>query len=163
MLAAQAFPASPDTVSADAIREGCSISFKKIHHPIPNDLLSNPPFSISAQWNCKDGEHLFIDKYDINGSSPQIASVFYWKSRDVFVLVKWEINSRASDYSGSYYEIFSYEYAPNSNPRTLTRNGGLEKYFPPGFDGTAKNGTPVVYPFKNAASIRKKLRRLDAR
>lgn len=152
---------SSASVTADAIRAGCVISFSKEFYPVQGDPLSSPPFSIVSLWKCRDGEKLPIDRYGVNGSSPDVVTVFYWKRRDVVVLVKWQINSEAADYSGSYYEIFAYTYTNSLKSPRFVRDNGLMKYFPAGFDGVAKDGALVVYPFKDASSIREKLRSVD--
>lgn len=148
----------PASLPADVIRAGCSIFFSKDFHPIQDDPLSNPPFSIVNSWRCRDGENLPIDKYEINGSSPDVVTVFYWRRRDILVLVRWQVNSEAADYAGNYYELFAYTHSDKFGSPKFTRDNGIMKYFPPGFDGVDKNGVPVIYPFKDVPSIRKKLR-----
>lgn len=152
---------SPENVSADVIRPGCSVSFSKELHADPDDPLSTPPFAVIASWRCRDEKRLPIDRYEINGSSPEVVTVFYWHKRDVVVLVKWQVNSRAADYSGDYYKVFIYKYDNKYNQQKFIKYQLTEKYFPSGFDGVAKDGSPVEYPFKDVASIRKKLRTLD--
>ncbi|WP_322014094.1 hypothetical protein [Paraburkholderia sp. J12] len=152
---ADEFPAS---LSADVIRPGCSIFFSKEFHPVQDDPLSTPLFSIVESWKCRDGEDLPIDKYGINGSSPDIVTVFYWGRHDIVVLIKWEVNSQAADYSGDYYKLFAYTYSNKFGSPKFVRDNELMKYFPAGFDGVKKNGASITYPFKDASSIRKKLR-----
>ncbi|WP_157025142.1 hypothetical protein [Paraburkholderia heleia] len=152
---------SPASLPADAIRGGCSISFSKKFHPVQGDFLSTPPFSILSSWKCRDGEELSIDKYEINGSSPDLITVFYWERRNIVTLVKWRVNSEISDYSGDYYRVFAYIYSTKFGSPKFIRDDDLMKHFPAGFDGFTKDGEPVIYPFKDAASIRKKLRSIN--
>jgi hypothetical protein len=152
---------SPENIPADQIRSGCSVSFSKELHPNRNDPLSTPLFAIVASWHCIDGEQLPLDRYEINGSSPEVAIVFYWRKRDVVVLVKWPINSRAADYSGNYYDVFIYEYDNKYHTPRFVRNQFAQKYFFAGFDGVAKDGSPVKYPFDNSEAIRKKIQSID--
>ncbi|WP_143016557.1 MULTISPECIES: hypothetical protein [Burkholderiaceae] len=152
---------SPDQISADPIRRGCFISFSKELHPVADDPLSTPPFDILANWRCNDGEQFPIDKYEINGSSPEVTTVFYWKNRSIIVLVKWPTNSQAADYEGDYYKVFIYRYSRVSDKSMLTRDDSSMRNFPPGWNGSDRNGKPLSYPFKDAASIRKKLRTIQ--
>lgn len=149
---------SSTDIPASAIRRGCSISFSKEYQPNPEDPLSNPPFSLIATWSCRDGERLPIDRYEINGSSPEIVTVLYWDRRDIVVLVKWPVSSAASDYSGDYYEVFAYQYEKGRDSSRFVIDRSVTDHFPAGFDGSTKDGNPVVYPFKEAASIRARLR-----
>jgi hypothetical protein len=68
---------SPIEVSADAIRVGCSVSFSKQFHPVQDDPLSAAIFDLLATWQCNDGEKSVIDKYEINGVSPDVITVLY--------------------------------------------------------------------------------------
>ena len=146
--------------SVDAIRLGCSVSFSKQFHAIPEDPLSNPPFDISVDWHCRDGEAITIDKYEINGSSPEVETLFYWQGRNIVMLVKWSVNSQASEYVGDYYKVFAYRYEREGGGGKFKKNETIMKNFPAGFDGRSKNGLRATYPFKNAASIRKRLQTL---
>jgi len=147
--------------SADAIRLDCSVSFFKQFHTIRDDPLSTSPFDVSVQWHCRDGEATTIDKYEINGSSPEVVTFFYWQGHSIVVLVKWSVNSQASDYVGDYYKIFSYRYEYIGLGRQFIKNETIMKSFPPGVDGHSRSGARIVYPFKDAISIRKRLRILD--
>jgi hypothetical protein len=148
---------SPPEVRADAIRVGCSVLFSKQFHPVRDDPLSAAPFDLLATWQCDDGEKSVIDKYEINGASPEVATVFYWGRHRIVVLVKWSINSRAADYSGDFYKIFIYKSTKTSGNDDFERDVAAMKRLPAGWDGQAKDGKAIVYPFKDAASIRKRL------
>jgi hypothetical protein len=149
---------SQSEVSADAIRVGCSLSFSKQFHSVQDDPLSAAPFDLLATWHCDDGEKSVIDKYEINGASPEVATVFYWKRRYIVVLVKWSINSRAADYNGDFYKVFIYKSTKIPGKYGFVIDAAAMERLPPGLDGQSKNGKAIVYPFKDAASIRKKLR-----
>lgn len=150
-----------EVFSADAIRLGCSVSFPKQFHAISDDPLSIPLFDVSVEWHCSDGETAIIDKYEINGSSPEISTLFYWQDHSIVVLVKWSVNSQASEYVGDYYKVFSYRYERVGAEGRFVKNETIMKNFPAGLDGCAKNGTRIIYPFKSAASIRKRLQKLN--
>ncbi len=152
---------SQEEFSADAIRLGCTVSFPKQFHAISDDPLSTPLFDVSVEWHCRDGETAIIDKYEIDGSSPEISTFFYWQGHSMVVLVKWSVNSQASDYVGDYYKVFSYRYERVGAEGRFVKNETIMKNFPAGLDGRSKNGLRIIYPFKNAASIRKRLQRLN--
>ncbi|WP_175005393.1 hypothetical protein [Burkholderia lata] len=156
-LAAEA-GGSLDDISANSIRNGCNVTFSKELQPQPNDPLSTPPFDILAKWVCRDGEVSNFDKYTINGSSPSVVTVLFWRGRYIVVLVKWSASSSASDYVGDFYEVFSYRRQQLSGRADIVRDSTIEKLFPPGLDGYARNGSKIKYSFKDAASIRKVLR-----
>lgn len=149
---------SPDEISANSIRNGCDVTFSKELHPLPNDPLSTPPFDISAKWICRDGEVSDFDKYAINGSSPSVVTVLFWRGRYIIVLVKWTENSSASDYVGDFYEVFSYKRQQLGGRAGIVRDSAIERLFSSGWDGYSRSGSKVEYPFKDAASIRKVLR-----
>lgn len=144
-------------VSADAIRVGCSVSFSKQFHPVQVDPLSTARFDLLATWQCNDDEKLVIDEYEINGASPEVATVFYWGRHYIVVLVKWPTNSLAADYLGDFYKVFTYKYTRVSRKDNFEMDAAAMKRLPAGWDGHAKDGKVVVYQFKEAASIRKRL------
>lgn len=94
----------------------------------------------------------------MNGASPEIATVLYWKGRKIIVLVKWPTNSRAADFSGDYYRVNIYEYSRMSSKARIKKDKAMMRHFLPGKDGLGKNGREIHYQFKDATSILKKLR-----
>ncbi|SIO05703.1 hypothetical protein [Paraburkholderia phenazinium] len=148
---------SPIAMSAGASRVGCSVLFSKQFHPVEGDPLSVVPFDLLATWQCDDGEKSVLDKYEINGASPEVATVFYWGWCRIVVLVKWSINSQVADYNGDFYKIFVYKSTKTSCKDDFERDVAAMKSLPAGWDGQAKDGKVVVYPFKDADSIRKRL------
>lgn len=149
-----------DEIPADTVRTGCSILFSKQFHIIAEDPLSNPLFDMWMEWRCRDGEAITIDKYEINGASPELEALFFWQENHIVTLVKWSVNSQSSDYVGNYYKIFSYQYERDQNGGAFTRNEDIMKKLPAGLEGRTKNGSRVIYPFKNETAIRKRLRTL---
>jgi hypothetical protein len=146
--------------SAEVIKHGCSVQFSTQTHTNLDDPLSSAPFDVLASWRCLDGEKLFIDKYEINGANPEISTVFFWKKDRIIVLVKWPINSQATDYVGDYYRVFIYRYT-NNNGSIISKDEEAMKEFPTGWDGLNKNGARLKYHFKDAASIKEKLSKLE--
>lgn len=154
---------SPDDIPADSIRNGCNVNFSKEFHPLSNDPLSTPPFDITAKWICRDGEVSNFDKYTVNGSSPSVATVLFWRERYIIILVKWTASSSASDYVSDFYEVFSYKRQQLNGRADIVRDGAIERFFSPGWDGYSRNEVRVKYPFKDAASIKKVLRSNNVR
>jgi hypothetical protein len=149
---------SPDSVPADVIQAGCSVTFVRKYEQRPGPTLGVPPFSLSAIWYCEDGVHSPLDEYEINGANPEVVTVLYWRRRDIVVLIKWSINSRAADYSGDYYKVFIYRGEKRSDGYGFSRDDRAMAVFGKGIDGVDRNGVEVHYAYKDAASIRKKLR-----
>ncbi|WP_174918567.1 hypothetical protein [Burkholderia lata] len=150
--------ASPDDIPANSIKDGCDVTFYKELHPLPNDPLSAPSFDISAKWICRDGEVSDFDKYTINGSSPSVVTVLFWRQRYIVILVRWAANSSASDYVGDFYEVFSYKRQQLNGQAAIVRDSAVDGLFSSGWDGYDRNGSRVKYPFKDAASIGKVLK-----
>ncbi|CAB3790927.1 hypothetical protein LMG28614_03197 [Paraburkholderia ultramafica] len=86
-----------------------------------------------------------------------MVTVTYWKGRDIAVLVKWSVNSQASDYVGDYYKVFIYRLAGRGGQQMFVRDEAAMEKFPAGWDGYTQSGSPVHYPFKNAGAIKKRL------
>ena len=148
---------SRDVISAESIRPGCSIAFAKRFHPNPDDPLSVPPYDVVLTWKCPGVRQSQIDTYERNGGSPEVVTVTYWKHRAIVVLVKWSINSRASEYVGDYYKVYVYKRIKEAGNERFVRDEAIMNKFPEGWDGNAQSGSPVRYPFKDAASIKKRL------
>ena len=150
-------------ISANSIRDGCNLNFSKELHPLPNDPLSMPQFDILAKWICRDGEVSDFDKYAINGSNPSVVDVLFWRGNYIIVIVKWVINSSASDYAGDFYRVFSYRRQQLGGRAAIVRDSAIEGFFPSGWDGYDRNGSKVKYPFKDARSIKMVLRKNNVR
>ena len=67
------------------------------------------------------------------------------------------INSRASDYVGDFYKVYVYKEMKEAGREKFVRDDATMKKFPEGWDGRTHSGLPVRYPFKDAASIKKRL------
>jgi hypothetical protein len=148
----------PDVISAESIRPGCSIYFVKRFYSDSDDPLSVPPYDLVSTWKCQGVGQSRIDTYEINGGSPEVVTVTYWKRRAIVVLVKWSINSRASDYVGDYYKVYVYKRMKEATGKErFVRDEAIMNKFPEGWGGNTQSGTAVRYPFKDAASIKRRL------
>jgi hypothetical protein len=150
---------SPSKISAYQIRHGCDLSFDKKFYPNDTHALGTPPHDTIMNWVCQGNNAVEIDRYEVEGTSPRIATVFFWKNKGLIVLVKWTINSRASDFQGEFYKIYVYKYDGVSHSSPFMRQDKIMSEFGPGWDGL-KDGFTVTYQFKDAASIRTKLSQL---
>ncbi len=85
---------------------------------------------------------------------------FFWGKDSFVVLVKWSINSQAADFQGDFYKVYVYKYNNDGDAPPFIRQEKIMNKFGQGWDGTRK-GAAVVYPYKNASSIRRRLRQLE--
>lgn len=148
---------SPDILSADSIRAGCSVVLSKIDRISPDHPSSVSFYEVEATWKCRDGEQSVIDTYEFEGGSPEVETVFYWKNKDIISLVRWPVNSQAADYYGYLYAVYVYKGAHKNGRQIFMKDDAMMKKLPFGFDGYKRNGSPVRYPYKDAASIRRRL------
>jgi hypothetical protein len=147
-------------ISAEAIRAGCFIVFSKTHEKRPEPTLGIAPADLRATWSCRDGTYFLLDEYGVNGGDPEIVTILYWKRRDIVVLVRWPINSQAADYSGDYYKVFVYRGEKKSTGYRFHRDDKAMSAFGEGVDGVDRNGAAIHYAYKDAASIRNRLRKI---
>ncbi|MFM0550058.1 hypothetical protein P0D69_03660 [Paraburkholderia sediminicola] len=150
---------SRDTISSNQIRAGCNILFKKSIYEDSHDPLSDPLYSVDLEWTCDSEPPIIVDRYDVEGSSPEVVTVFFRRKRRIVVLVKWSINSQASDFVGDFYTIYVYRFDPKRPKYPFIRQDEIMDKLGSGWDGV-KDGRPVKYPLKDAASIVKALTRL---
>ena len=151
--------ASPELISSEQIKIGCRINFKKEIYENSNDPLSNPPFSLDLEWACDGKPPIIVDRYDVEGSSPEIVTVIFRKKRYIVILVKWTTSSVASNFEGDFYKCYVYRFVPGTTGQPFVRESEIMKKLGSGWDGS-KDGQPVSFPLKDSASIRKLLTRL---
>jgi hypothetical protein len=115
-----------------------------------------------VKWKCEDGTTVPIDRYEVEGGSREVATVLFWKRKRVVTLVKWSVNSRASDFQGNFYKIYIYKFndVKEAHPQPFVREDVIMKKFGSGWDGVM-DGVVIKYPFKDAASIRKRLKKIN--
>lgn len=148
-------PVSPNALAADGIAPGCRLLIGNYGHE-PMDIKK---YNVSINWQCANSKPYVIDSYAAESAGPQIVTVFYTKKRDVIVLVKWpDVDSKSS--AAAHYKVFSYRYVGDISDTPFIRLDRLVERFGDGYDGIV-NGKHVEYPFKNAASIRKRLAELE--
>jgi hypothetical protein len=151
---------SSQKISANHIKQGCALVFDKNVISDDTHALGVPPHNLVVIWVCQGQKSVKIDQYEVEGESPQIATVILWQNKGFVVLVKWSINSQASDFSGTFYKVYIYEHNLVSGAPAFIRQDKLMSKFGQGWDGN-RDGVIVAFPFKDAASIRKKLRQLN--
>ncbi|CAB3766709.1 hypothetical protein [Paraburkholderia humisilvae] len=155
----RAYSDFPESVRAWQIKDGCYIKFMKDEYPAERGL-SYPLYDILVKWNCENGEFATIDRYDVEGASPEIVTVLFWKKRSLAVLVKWSINSHAADFQGDFYKVYVYRYVPSKAGNQFRKEESIMKKFGEGWDGEWVGKNAVRYDFKDAASIKKRLNEL---
>ncbi|CAB3762931.1 hypothetical protein [Paraburkholderia humisilvae] len=150
----------PDRIRASQIKEGCYITFLEEDYAREQGDPSRPYYDALMKWSCKNGETTIIDRYDVEGASPEIVTVLFWKKRSLAVLVKWSINSHAADFQGDFYKVYVYRYVPSKAGNQFRKEEGVMKKFGEGWDGEWVGKNAVRYDFKDAASIKKRLNEL---
>ncbi len=105
----------PDNIRATQVKEGCGIKFLRDEYPEESNGLSYPLYDVLMKWDCASGESALIDRYDIEGISPEIVTVLFWRKRSIAVLVKWAVNSHAADFQGDFYRVYVYRYEPSKS------------------------------------------------
>ncbi|WP_201699685.1 hypothetical protein [Paraburkholderia hiiakae] len=149
--------ASPDALLANEIRAGCTLRVVK-YNIQPADF---DKYDLSLNWQCADHEQAIVDTYlssNSDGESrPEIETVFYTKSRDVIVLVKWDENYK--DTKAARYKVFAYRYVGDISDTSFVKMDRLSRNFGDGYDGIL-NGKRTDFSFKTAAAIRKRLAEL---
>lgn len=144
---------------AEQIEKGCNLDFYAVNSADEALEIGRPDYSVDVRWACDGKPVILVDNYEVEGGSPEIVTVFYRKRQDIVVLVKWTMNSQASDIQGDYYKIYIYKRTPGNLDKPFSRQNDVMKELGEGWNGT-KDGKPVRYPFKDASSIRKALSRL---
>lgn len=144
---------------AEQIDKKCNLDFYAVNSADEIIAIGRPDYSIDVRWACDGKPTILVDNYEVEGGSPEIVAVFYRKSQDVVVLVKWSTNSQASYIQGDYYKIYIYRRTPGNLDKPFSRQNDVMKKLGEGWNGT-KDGKPVPYPFKDASSIRKALSQL---
>lgn len=104
-----------------------------------------------------------IGVFDQEGNAiPELASVFkeYLKYEYyLFLIVKWPYSLPGVETEGTVYEIHAYKIKFDKNDPIFLEDKDMSKIFGSGFDGQ-QEGKAVKFSYKNAAEIRKKLKRL---
>jgi hypothetical protein len=158
-LLAQVGEVASPTISASSLREGCKIAFPKDVKYSHSDPLSSGSFDIRVMWMCVGSTDVEIDRYEIEGGSPEIVTVLFWKRQKAVILVRWSTNSQASDFQGDYYKVYVYDYNKNLTKKSFIRRGDIDKRFGEGWDGVL-NGKQIVYKYKDAQSIKSRLKKI---
>ena len=143
-------------LSASQIENNCNLKLYSIEGE--RGLIGLPDHSLDLKWVCDDRPVLSVDKYEIEGGSPDVVAILYRKNRYIIVLVRWVSNSRAADAQGDYYKIYAYRRTLEDRRKPFSRELSIMNKLGEGWDGTM-NGEVVHFPYKDARSIRKALDR----
>jgi hypothetical protein len=144
-------------IPAEQMEEGCDLEFRAL--PDGEPAIGQSNHSVNLRWMCESQIPRVIDNYEIEGSSPDIVTVFYRRRQDVIVLVKWSTNSWASDVQGDYYKIYVYRYTQKNPSKPFMPQLDIMRKLGEGW-GSMIGKKQVHYPYKDAASIRSALDKL---
>lgn len=94
-----------------------------------------------------------VDKYEVDGDTPNIDTVFFMKIhnvKNVIVLISWHQLHQTESINGKTYQVYAYKYSNDSLfiNDMITKDPALN-----GMDGEF-NGDEVHFNYKNAASIK---------
>lgn len=155
MLCGRIFAESDVSLSAKPIRPGCSV---EIHKAYPSGVEPNVNATVFDQqfvWKCNGAEAVPIGTIGAEGSGADIVTVFY-RPNEIVVLARWTSSSAAADFQGDFYQVDAFRLELANNQTTFRVVPAISKAFGDGYDGVL-NGKRVTFPYKNAASIRKRL------
>ncbi|MEZ0604699.1 hypothetical protein ACAX43_21440 [Paraburkholderia sp. IW21] len=158
-FASAASSPSPLVIPADQIKEGCTVEFISERPTNETNAPGSQPHEIAVKWICKGVATATIDRYQVEGGSPQIITTLFLKRKIFVALAKWPVTSHASDFQGDFYKVYIYKYNRESNTHPFIRDDKMMDKFGLGWDGV-KDGITVTYPFKDAALIRSRLNQL---
>jgi len=144
-------------LSASQIENNCNLGLYSIDGEAVS--LGRSDHYLDLRWVCDGRPVRDIDRYEIEGGSPDVVTILYRKKRNIIVLVRWMSNSQAADVQGDYYKIYAYRYTPDDPMKPFSRELRIMNKLGEGWDG-AMNGEVVHFPYKDAGSIRKALNRL---
>lgn len=80
-LFAQVGDVASPAISASNLMEGCKIAFPKDVKHSDSDPLSSGDFDIRVMWTCVGSTDVEIDRYEIEGGSPEIVTSIVWPSK----------------------------------------------------------------------------------
>ncbi len=123
--------------------------------------MTETPVKILINLVQSDDARVPIAIFNQDGPAiPSIASVFKStvSSRQMlFLIVRWHYYLPGVDTEGDYYEVHVYgDHNDNRGKLFFLEDRSISDIFGSGLEGK-KEGKIVHFPFKNAASIRKKL------
>jgi hypothetical protein len=152
---------APKRIPAESIKHGCALEFRQEQYSTETNSLGTQPNNIGVNWVCGDSRSSKIDRYNVEGGSPKIMTVFFWREDGFVVLVRWSIDSQAADFKGDFYKVYVYKYHPGGGIPPFIRQEKVMNEFGQGWDGVWKGAT-VAYPYKDASSIRRRLGQMEA-
>lgn len=141
--------------SAKPIRPGCAVVIHKAYPSGVDPNVNATAFDQQLVWKCNGAEAVPIGTIGAEGSAADIVTVFY-RPNEIVVLARWTSGSSAADFQGDFYQVDAFRLVQANNQTTFRAVPAMTKAFGDGYDGVL-NGKRVTFPYKNAASIRKRL------
>ncbi|OAT76789.1 hypothetical protein A9B99_22605 [Mangrovibacter phragmitis] len=113
----------------------------------------NPDFPLGLYYDSGT-KKTQIDKYEMDGDTPNIDSVFFMRVHDVknvIVLISWRQLHKTESINGKTYQVYAYKYSDDSlfPNDMITKDPSLN-----GMDGEF-NGEYMHFKYKDSASIKK--------
>lgn len=132
-----------------------TIDFQSIDTPNGEGLVSH--------ITTTNAKRILVGTYESEGGvTPEVKSVFLAgrAPKRLFLIVRWKADNSAIGTGGSLYQVYVYEEHIDcrNGGKSLQPNIELSHRFGVGFDGV-REGEPVSYKYKDAASVRRQLKR----
>ncbi|MCP2086124.1 UNVERIFIED_ORG: hypothetical protein J2Y81_002141 [Paraburkholderia sediminicola] len=157
-LCRSAFSEPVQLVSAKQLQVGCAIGLTKVVPKSVDVNVNSDIFDIAMTWQCGSEPPVAIDKFEAEGSGPEIVTVFYRKNQ-IVVLARWLSKSSAADFQGYFYQVTAYDLNRNSKNISFTKRNDITDAFGDGYDGVM-DGKKVTFPYTNAQLVRRRLSEL---
>lgn len=146
------------TLSAKQIRRGCSVVVHKEYPPGVDPNINSASFDLQLLWNCDGAPTVKIGTIEAEGGGPEIVTVFYRPS-EVVVLARWRSISPSADFQDDFYQVSAFRLEEAGKQPMFRALPAFTKAFGDGYDGVL-DGRRVTFPYKNAESVRARLRAL---
>lgn len=157
------YSVSPLPSLAQSAGERVRIDFLSTEDWIEARRVEQTPEKLEVGFRALSGVIIPIATFSQDGpSSPELVSVFKGSERfraTIFMVVKWHYYLPGVDTDGDYYEVHAYVAQKSGDEVKFSESMAMSSAFGAGFDGR-QDGRYVRFPFKDAASIRKKLKSL---
>ncbi|MDN7604996.1 hypothetical protein [Burkholderia gladioli] len=158
LFSAKVFADGDMTLSARQVRPGCSVVVHKEYPSGVDPNINSAAFDQQLRWKCDGAPTVKIGTIEAQGSGPEIVTVFY-RPNEILVLARWRSDAASADFHGDFYQVSAFRLEEVGKQARFKAVLAVTKAFGDGYDGLL-DGRRVTFPYKNAASIRTRLRAL---
>ncbi|WP_186147683.1 hypothetical protein [Burkholderia gladioli] len=158
LASAKVFADGDMTLSAKQVRPGCSVVVHKEYPSGVDPNINSAVFDQQLRWKCDGAPTVKVGTIEAQGSGPKIVTVFY-RPNEILVLARWRSDAASTDFHGDFYQVSAFRLEEVGKQATFKAVPAVTKAFGDGYDGLL-DGRRVTFPYKNAASIRTRLRAL---